>query len=65
MDSGTAPWSWSSGGDIEAGLYREASAYCARDNRQMGPLSQNGSDADFRRFATPPSSSAVSYRATR
>jgi hypothetical protein len=51
MDSGTAPWSWSSGGDVESGLYQESSAYCAKQGRVMQPLSQNGSDADFGRFA--------------
>lgn len=51
MDSGTAPWSWSSSGDVESGLYREAGTYCANQGKVMQPLSQNGNNADFSHFA--------------
>lgn len=51
MMSDTGAWSWSSGGNLKAGIYKDAYAFCLKEGKEMMPVSTHQNDADFSTFA--------------
>ena len=51
MMSDTGAWSWSSGGNLKAGIYKEAYAFCQKEGKEMMPVNTNQTDANFSTFA--------------
>jgi hypothetical protein len=40
------------GGEVKAGLYREASAFCVKQGKRLEPLGSSSQDATYGRYAT-------------
>lgn len=51
MLANTGAWSWSSGGELKAELYREADRFCHERGKQMMPVNAVSKDASFTQFA--------------
>lgn len=51
MMSDTGAWSWSSGSNLKAGIYRDAYAFCLKKGKEMMPVSTDQTDANFSTFA--------------
>jgi hypothetical protein len=49
--SGTAPWSWSSGGEVKGDLFRKADAFCRSKGKRLMPINTVSNDASFSQFA--------------
>lgn len=51
MMSDTGAWSWSSGGNLKAGIYKEAYAFCQKQGKEMMPVNTSQKDGGFSNFA--------------
>jgi hypothetical protein len=51
MMSDTGAWSWSSGANLKAGIYREAYEFCRQQGKEMMPVNTYQKNANFREFA--------------
>jgi len=51
MMSDTGAWSWSSGGNLKAGIYKEAYEFCLKEGKVMMPVNTNQTNANFSNFA--------------
>ncbi|MEX3687920.1 hypothetical protein AB3X91_14750 [Paraburkholderia sp. BR14263] len=47
----TGAWSWSSGSELKAGLFGDATKFCASQGKEMMPVNTDQTDASFSRFA--------------
>lgn len=47
----TGAWTWSSGGALKAGLFGDATKFCASQGKEMMPVNTEQSDASLSRFA--------------
>lgn len=47
----TGAWSWSSGGTLKAGLYRDATKFCESKGKEMMPVNTNQRDGSMSNFA--------------
>lgn len=43
--SDTAAWSWSSGSALKANLYRDATAYCEKQGKEIVPLEERSNNS--------------------
>lgn len=51
MLSDTGAYSWSSGGNLKANIYRDAYVFCQKQGKEMMPASTHQNDANFSNFA--------------
>ncbi len=51
MMADTGAWSWSAGGALKAGIYKEANEFCAKQQKVMMPVVTNQNNGSFSDFA--------------
>jgi len=51
MMSDTGAWSWSSGGNLKAEIYKDAYVFCQKQGKEMMPVSTSQNDGSFSDFA--------------
>jgi hypothetical protein len=48
--TGTGAWSWTSGATVQAELYKEANAFCAKQGKELMPTGGSQRDGGFAQF---------------